>query len=44
MDFNVLSGGGSYNTGTNKQDTQGGNTGQDGGQYTGNGYIKITKL
>ena len=37
-------GGGSYNTGTNKQDTQGGNTGQDGGQYTGNGYIKITKV
>ena len=37
-------GGGSYNSGTNAQNTQSGNSGTDGGQYTGNGYIKITKL
>jgi hypothetical protein len=36
-------GGGSYNTGTSQQNTQGGNSGTTGGQYQGNGYIKITK-
>ena len=36
-------GGGSYNTGTSQQNTQGGNSGTDGGGYQGNGYIKITK-
>ena len=36
-------GGGSYNTGTNAQADQGGNSGTTGGQYQGNGYIKITK-
>ncbi len=36
-------GGGSYNSGTSQQNTQGGNSGTEGGQYQGNGYIKITK-
>ena len=37
-------GGGSVNSGNQPTNTQGGNSGTDGGQYTGNGYIKITKL
>ena len=36
-------GGGSINSGTNQQNDQGGNSGTEGGQYQGNGYIKITK-
>ena len=36
-------GGGSYNSGTNAQAQQGGNSSSEGGQYSGNGYIKITK-
>ena len=36
-------GGGSYNQGQNQQNTQGGNNSTDGGTYTGNGYVKITK-
>ena len=36
-------GGGSKNTGTAAQNTEGGNNGTTGGQYQGNGYIKITK-
>ena len=36
-------GGGSYNSGQNAQNTQGGNSSTTGGQYQGNGYIKITK-
>ena len=36
-------GGGSYNAGTNAQAQQGGNSSSEGGQYSGNGYIKITK-
>ena len=36
-------GGGSYNAGTNAQSQQGGNSSSEGGQYSGNGYIKITK-
>ena len=36
-------GGGSYNSGTATDDQEGGNSGTEGGQYQGNGYIKITK-
>ena len=36
-------GAGSKNTGTAAQNTEGGNSGTTGGQYQGNGYIKITK-
>ena len=36
-------GGGSKNTGTGVENTQAGNSGTTGGQYQGNGYIKITK-
>ena len=36
-------GGGSYNSGTNAQSQQGGNSSSEGGQYSGNGYIKISK-
>ena len=36
-------GGGSYNSGQAAQNTEGGNSGTTGGQYQGNGYIKITK-
>ena len=36
-------GGGSYNSGQSAQNTEGGNSGTTGGQYQGNGYIKITK-
>ncbi len=36
-------GGGSFNGGTNQSNGQGDNSGTTGGQYQGNGYIKITK-
>ena len=36
-------GGGSYNAGTNAQNSQGGNTSNTASTYTGDGYIKITK-